>query len=894
MNQVNGGIGAPNSLIRNADRNRGLLQNTHVLTHDMSKEPGIVNWAYANQGWFVRELGIDNPSLTNLPKYEEGMPKFITWFRDVIRNYPKVYNDIIYMYTTELFGRDRITNLFPPTRVGLGLLNVEFSRFEIEHGPSEPSVENTPARIISAKTESGSISLSYYAQMQPFDYYAMSLPGGLQRFEQGWTQVLSNRNAALKYHILRVPIENTPCFYFNPNYLNSGMTMPLTAEDCILNMENHFNAFGKEDKTPELILAEAGLIFSRADRVISKVIVPISKYDAFIHNGRMQRYFYDVSGPAATQNREAMTNTLPADASLGDSIGGIELLSIPLLEVSATRSRTSRILTAEICTGGHAVFLKDFHGLDAKNYLSSWEEIATCSWKTNQYDWYPYADTVQRDLHWNPTVRNGGVPEFGDGVSGRLNRVAIHNFLGRSNDSDEQITNLKKRYAFINTKFPTSNKMRHKMDPVMIYNPERKIWHPWGAIGEASNWLSDDEFLLLSYKTLALRLQEGGAAFGSPDYKNNALRCLGERHVLAPGFDVPPKLDALGTTGSYDESDFQNDIGANTSKNHTEAHFEVYPPSKNQDLVRRWTWIDENIFDQFENAAAKLFLLAEPSQETFYLFKVNNVANPFSAIIADFSEKSDVSTPVFLAEGQLGESYLHDMAPLTTGGAENKEGGVEVGSFVGARIKDDRDFLPYLFGLGGCVQSGSTNGFLIDNLPSVNNYGEKYPPFLSAEHEGLEKWRRNYLNQPDNAPDHSKLVFFQGANAGSANCGRGDLPYLISLMFFFREPEFVPYMSRSADFNERQEQMIPGAAFQAWMLQPHRFFTTRAMSEFVPTEKYSYAEIVATRRSNTLAPRIDTVRYTANGKFEATKGIHIRGERVPGLVHTDQGQHKTQ
>ncbi len=903
------------SLLSNPSKNLNLISrqqpHTHTLSYNDDGQPKLFDWAHKNLGYVAQELGFtNNPMLAAAPKYEAGVQKFITWFRDFARNHPTQYADIIEMYRIELAGPDRLIRRFRQVRVPLGVMSVEYTNFSIEHGPSELSVRNTPARIISAVEEGGAVHLSYYAQLKRFDLYALGLVEGVEDYQNGMIQVLSNLNASQKFHILKATFENTPCFYFTPEYINAGMRMPRTMHDCLENIEQHFNCFGKPTLTPEVILALAGTVMARQDRIIDSIVVPISKYDAFVRKGRIDRYCYEMSGDMARANQEKLTGALPADGSIADTIAGTEVITVPLLESNTINNTSTRILTAEVCSGGHAVFLKDFDALEPAKYISSMERIGVCSWQSGKYDWYKYHEAMMRDMRWHATPMVGGVPDFSDGVSGRLNRTLLYNFLGANSNSQDQRQLMEHHFAYINTRDPSrepsgdedEDVVDHrcaKIDDTLIYHPERKIWYPWGVIGEASGDLSKDIYFELSYETLALRLREGSDTVGDAQFNNNAKRCLGTNH-LAFSMDYMKDLADIGSgvptyvsgeLDKYDEEKLQARIKKDKD-NHTLLHIATYPLEENPDFMRRWEATKE-IFDPYVRTAARLFLTAEPSQETFFLLDQNNIANRFSGVIADFSELSDASTPVILAPGILGEAYTHPLAKRTVLAGEIKEGASEMGSFVGARIIDDRNFLPLLFGVGGRVIAGSSPGFMADLLPLTDRNGD--PVERISDNHGndfFNRWRRDNLNNPRNCPENSKLALFQGMNAGSANAGRGDFPREISLLAFWRMGEVQPYMRESSDFDQRDEQMFPGAAFLAWLLQPRTFFANHTIDSGMPVQKYSYANIVECRRSNTIAPRMDTVRYVSHsGKYELATGNHIRGPRTPEMVYTDQCQY---
>ena len=895
-------------LTSNPSKNFNLLPYTHELSHnDTAGHTGIFEWSHKNWGSVAQELGFANNDsmMSNVPRYEDGVQKYITWFRDFATKYPTIFPQIIKMYDVELNGPDRISRLFKDVKLADGDMSVRWSTFRIEHGPSESAVRNTNARVVSAVEESGVTHLSYYAQMKQFDLYGLGLKEGVEDYERGLIQVLYNLNAALKYHILKSTLEHTPCFYLNPDNINAGMRLPRTLHDCLENMEQHFNCFGKPTMTSEVILALTDTIFARQDRTIDRVIIPISKYDAFFRNGRTERYFYNMSGSDARTNQDEMTGALPASAEIADNIAGVEVISIPLLEKNTVGSKSSRILTAEICTGSHAVFLKDFDALDAAKYLSMHEQIGVCSWTSNKYDWYKYAETMRRDLRWTPTAMVGDVPDFSDGVSGRLNRPLLMNYLGGlttrnekfdvKTESDQQQATVAKRFVSINTKSPVGDDKKCKrMDPVFIYNADAGVWHPWGVMGEAAEELTEDRFFDLTYETLALRLRESGGNIGDASFNNTVTRCLGQNQFKLTveqltDLNAPVPTSSLGVASTYDERDFA-ELTTEKDANHTAAHIAVYPLANNPDFVRRWNATSE-LFDPFVRAAARLFLVAEPSQETFFLMDKNNIANRFSGIIADFSEKSDASTPILLSGGRyVGEKYVKPLGKVTTVSGETKSGASELGSFVGARITDDRNFLPLLFALGGKVTTGSSNGFMVDLIPVKDRFGKRV--IVTNPRDTLfRSWCRENLNRPDNCPNNSKLVFFQGANAGSANCGRGDLKMEFSLLGRVRFAEVAPYMYESADFDQQEEQMIPGIAFHVWLLEPNSYFSNPSIERGTPLNKYSYAEIVDGHRCNTIAARADTVRYVSNNdRFELATGNHIRGPRTPGMVYTDQCQ----
>lgn len=948
---------------------------THILPMDktdvLSRGEGLLTFAYNNQHLLPEKYRL------SAPEYSKGEEIYISWFQDQVKNSPKLLDIFFFNQWLRILSEDPFTRHCTRVAVDSTELQVVWTEFIINREIAPLAVEGTPAQILSSTTQNGILHLKYFAQGDKFDMYALPTPEGRAKYERQVRNRHANLMAAVTHNICKSAIPQSLSHYLTPRKITSGTRLPQTVLEALEVMALTFNGFGKTNLSYESLIAHYCEPLIREGRNASVLVLPVASRGTLIQ-GRRARYIYAESGSNAKNN---LANDTSAGMETGtESIAGLKVITMPLHEVNAD------ILRDDCTTGSQFIFHKEFaDSTTPDKFKSAWDLVSTCDWASNTWSDYHWAKIVGKEPRFIPGTIEGNTTTY-RGNQGTINRELLTSFYGRAmtddqyrffqenNDSskddfeaavnglDQKIKDaktdqsLEAHFVRCNTKNPKTVDQFNRIDPLMVYQPHKKILYPATFIGELPEAQNPDSTYLMAYKTLALRLKEGLSKDDLEDpYEsggelkksvwNNAQRCMFGNSLA---FNAPTKVisstakelgadtNAWNYTGgpknpkkkSGDDSysEFAHRINVETflkglkdsgEQVTNEAHVlvnsiassEVFPPfGPNEeideedskiyglsDMARRWQQTE--IFpDEFMKIAARLYLMQPICPQFFERCAQNNVFSPHSGVVLRVSEKSKMITPVLAEDGQFMEMYYHAMPDKIYGSGENKTGMGESGLFTAARVKDAKSILPLMFAIGGELSQqngGCGSGFMTDLLKfpeddQEDESGEQMIPrvIIDMKDPVLDAWRRRYLNCPEQCGRNTNLFFFQGSKVG-----QGHFPRAIDITGHHRRELFAPYMLESKDYQELDEQLYPGAAFNNWFLNADNAYRTkRAKVPENPPDCFSYEDIRHLHSNNTLAARVETRCIDFRGNLVIKKGCHLRGDRLPGMVEMDQCQ----
>lgn len=437
---------------------------------------------------------------------EEGVDKYITWLSDIYRDKPAIFQEQLQQYFDHATRPDALMQKFERNVVDPNDETINWSTFSVDPTILDPTTRNVPVRVKTAQTVSGSVNLSYYAGMVVGDVNSLLTPEGRKLMDLQIQDLASSLLAALKAHLARVPLQETVCHYLSPKRINAGMIMPRTVIECENNKALCFNAFGKKNLSFEAILARTATAMIRRNKTPEVLIVPMSKQHA-LTKGRNERYIHVFAGNAAQTNLQEDTGP----ESESDTLAGVKLIPIPLVESTRVNNGTAKILTAPVATGSVALFYNESIENGVENFKPGDNSIGMYCWSKDDWVTYHLGNCIGHDLRFHQP----GSPKHLDGF---VNRELLMEFYGRRNTEDElgqfnkgsgtfqkpdldkikendaeSMRKVEDGFAFIHTTPPRTLKQKKSVDPLMVYDEGKQIWYPATVMGQFTDVLTNDE-----------------------------------------------------------------------------------------------------------------------------------------------------------------------------------------------------------------------------------------------------------------------------------------------------------------------------------------------------------------------------------------------------------------
>lgn len=857
-----------------------------------------------------------------------GAEYFNKVFRDISASNPKIIDRIMYNYWAFLQREDPLMKAFPSRYLESTVQQVHTTRVVIDPQMAEVSVRGTPARIISSHTESDNVRLLYYAQGLKFDMYAVEEPEGAEMYGLQMMNLVANMEAAIKHHIVAVAIQTTPSYYLAPSRLSGTLRVPETGAEFVYLWRQLTNIFGKQQKTMATILRMFSDVMARQNERPDRIIVPSSKFNVLFGSDR-SKFLYTNSGDEAEQKKVAATGViLPGQVA---NLLGLRAIPTAASEINSGYDESNRVLTSsDFRTGSIFVHLKQFSMQPAAKQKALWDTVLSPSWYSNADDEYKYYNTVAHDISFIPPGDYGYEGPIWRGLEGLPNRPLLHAFTGMYGNipaTSTFETEIKSRATASRRKVADHFFKRRvtppdmngnddvswrKVSPLLAWNDKYKFLYPATVLGELDLVLSADRKMMeLALDIFEDRLFEGvNEKDGVPDagdnsikYKENIKRITWAHSETLRGMTVTN--NTFGPNQKFDEkeawqaaikelnSDFQSkNPGATPEQTVAAAISCIYEFMKDESANSTESQVEKRFVEgrsERKKVARKLYFKQPIGAPFFKKCHDNNIFVPFSGVIVRVSERSEATTPVLLAAGKVGESYVQPRAELMSFAAESKQGFEEMGVHVGGRV-EKKKFMPLLFAITGAINvssGGSGDKFMVEHDIYQNALGSNYLTRMGNINAGFEnpalvELRKELLNRPENCDRYTNLAIFQGTECGKI----GGFPQAIDISGRHHARSFAPYISPSSPLlQEQREQMFPGSIFHAWALDADKVFRIRPDGELqIAPDEMSYIQLAESRRNNTVAALADCLHVNCRGVFERRQGIHVRGERIPGRM----------
>jgi len=610
---------------------------------------------------------------------------------------------------------------------------------------------------------------------------------------------------------------------------------------------------------------------------------------------------------------------------------GLQAIPTAASEINSGYDESNRVLTSsDFRTGSIFVHLKQFSMQPAKKQKALWDTLLSPSWYSNADDEYKYYNTVAHDISFIPPGEYGYEGPIWKGLEGLPNRPLLHQFTGRNSkfadhaaflsgmekrayESRRKVSDhfFKRRVTPLDVNGGEDDRWR-KVSPLLAWNDEYKFLYPATHLGELDLVLSADEKMMeLALDMFEARLFEGvNEKNGVPDnpdesakYNENLKRITWAHSKTTKGMTIT--YDNSGQDRyTFDEETaweaaqeeflyFESANPGSTKEQAVAAAVEcIYRVMKDDSATSTESRVKAKFVEgrsERKKVAREIYFNQPIGAPFFKKCHDNNIFVPFSGAIVRVSERSEATTPVLLAAGKVGESYVQPRAELMSFAAESKQGFEEMGVHVGGRV-EKKKFMPLLFAITGAINvssGGSGDKFMIEHDVYQNALGSDYDERMRNINAGwtnpaLVELRKELLNRPENCDRFTNLAIFQGTECGKI----GGFPQVIDISGRHHARSFAPYILPSSPLlQEQREQMFPGSIFHAWALDADKVFRIRPDGDMqIAPDEMSYIQLAESRRNNTVAALADTVHVNCRGVFERRQGIHVRGERIPGRM----------
>lgn len=856
---------------------------------------------------------------------DSGSEHFYKAFRDISASNPRVLSNIMYKYWAFENRDDPLVQAFPGRQIESTVQRIQTTRVTIDPHMAEASVRGTPARIISSTSESDNTVMLYYAQGVKFDRYAVEEDDGATMFGLQVMNLIANMHAAINHHIVSVAIQTTPSFYFSAEQISPSLRVPQTETEFVYLWRQLVNIFGKPQKTMSTILRMHADVMARQNQRPDRIIVPSSKFNVLFGGDRGRFLYVNSGGEAAQKQNESTGAVLPGQVM---NLLGLEAITTVACELNSGYGESARVLTSsDFRTGSIFVHLKQFSMLQLVDQRAIFDEVASPSWYTNQDDHYPYFNTVANDISIIQPGETGPSGPVWKGLEGLPNRPLLSAFTGMEGgfkDSDDRQRKAsasldKIRREFVNRRIvppgdpddQTQLKRWKTVSPLLAWNPNLKCLYPALTLGEMPDFLEADKrdmelfmymFESKLFEGVAFDYDSGDPSDMEKFWVNFSKLTWAHPKLLEKNNETPEYGDEIKDQAHrFDEKESwkaATEEYEKFRKNHPRSSEETAIAAAVKVMSYHTEYDD--MYKQVEEKYSTLssrskyandILFRQPIGAPFFKkCRDNNIFVPFSGVIVRLSEKSEATTPVLLASGKIGESYVQPRGELMSLAQESKQGILEMGVHVGARIVDNTKFMPMPFAITGAVNvssGGSGDKFMVEHAEVQNALGSTYEErmnniALGHANPAMKALREKLLNRPENCGRYTNLAIFQGNKCSK----QGGFPQVIDITGRFHARSFVPFISAGHPvLMERGEQLFPGSVFHAWALDADKVFRVRPDGDMqIVPEKMSYIEIAETRRNNTVAALADSLHFNRFGIPERRQGIHVRGERIPGKM----------
>lgn len=887
---------------------------------------------------------------------EDGVPKYIYWMSELLKQ-PERFADIVYeLWQLSNSQKDPFMDLFEPIKALPQENSMRWSIFKVDPTILPPTTRNVPVRLKTGVTEHGSAQMTYYARMLKGDFYAMLTPQGVKMFNMQMADLISSINGAIKLHIARYPLQITPCEYFQPDYINAGMTEPTTMEQCILNQRFYFNCFGKSDKTWEMIMSMASQPMERAGGIqVGGLIAPQCIVSTLMARRESFLYYY------AGSNAESNLANSAVNVQKKNSLLGVNLIPIPLIESTRVNDGTSAILRTQACTGSFGIFGFKSIANGVENWRRGDDEMGMTCWTLDNWSYMSYGACVGKDLRFRMAMKKTGRNPDALCALGAVNRDLLLEFCGpmqqRVTDVNSHIERLRvsslkveRHMAAINTENPSTPAQKRSVDPLVVHATvdDVDVYYPACFLGEISEELQDDDRYLLAYQSIVHVFmkeisEEDRKFWNSLDIEqiDFARTDADKRREIDEKMKTLLKFlrrFMLGNLAIYSEK------GVNlrnlVTSNNKEVDDAVLPAYNLLDClleVNNAPFVFNDGIDRFEK-----YLDPHPrpiqNEDDFRLYNCEIYSRYETHKNVDFVQRWKQLENESVIVAAIGRMYL--MQPITTHFFEycSMSGIFIPFSGIVARFSEMSDvYTPVLTATGkigvsmihmfpqtssmagerkefstemttnvGAAITDSRRFFPLfgavgGNIqPQQSGCGHLFITDLIYRNDQMDASEETLKSKFDGFFDEWRKTYLNNPLASGVNTN----------FFFFQGSKIINNHRKCIDITGRfrpasgYPNMIRSPDFetQKFQIYPGAAFNAYVLDAHIhfpdvsmtnPPKTFSVEQIAVCRRYNSVATMVETIQKNIRGVMEVTGGMHMRGERVPGTLDMDQAKRRT-